>query len=200
MTGLTRHTQATRRVILEAAADLFVEREGDDFSVQEVADRAGLNHRTVYRYFPSRLDLIGATAEQLVPALPEDPFIGVSTVEDWIDAVGPYFIRTEENFEVIRKVVAAMLASQDEPLLRDGLHARDAHRWEVFRGQFPHLADDDARRTYATLRHLLSSTSYVLFRLRFGMSPTEATETIRSAASQIAERAARRDRAVKKKR
>jgi hypothetical protein len=33
-------------------------------------------------------------------------------------------------------------------------------------------------------------------RLRFGMSPAEATETIQAAASQIVEQAERRDRAA----
>ena len=62
----TRHTEATRKVILDAAVDLFLERQSDEFSVQEVADRAGLTHRTVYRYFPSRQELLGATAERVV--------------------------------------------------------------------------------------------------------------------------------------
>jgi hypothetical protein len=64
------------------------------------------------------------------------------------------------------------------------------------RRQFPHLSEDDARRTFATLRHLTSSTTYVLYRLRFGMSPAEATDAIRSGASQIVELAAVRDQAA----
>jgi AcrR family transcriptional regulator len=198
MTGTAgpRHTEATSRAILEAAVDLFLERQGDGFSVQEVADRAGLTHRTVYRYFPSRQELLGAAAQRLAPDVAEDPFTEASTVREWIDTVGGHFARTEANLEIVRKVVAAMLAADDMRLGQD-IRARDAHRWEVFRRQFPDLPDGDARRTFATLRHLMSSTSYVLYRLRFGLSPAEATEAIRGAASQIVERAARRDRAAK---
>jgi AcrR family transcriptional regulator len=192
-----RHMEATRNAILEAAVDLFLERRSDGFSVQEVADRAGLTHRTVYRYFPNRQELLGATAERLAPALVDQRFAEVSTVEEWIDAIGAHFAHTEANFELVRRVVAALFTSDDMRLFGRGIRDRDAHRWDAFRRQFPHLLERDARRTFATLRHLMSSTSYVLYRLRFGLSPTEATEAIRSAASQIVEQAARRDRAAK---
>jgi AcrR family transcriptional regulator len=192
----TRHTEATRKAIVEAAAELFVDRRQDGFSVQDVADLAGLTHRTVYRYFPTRHDLIGAAAHHLAPGFGEDSFGEVSTVEEWIDAVGAHLARTEANLEVVRSVVAAMLASEDLLLVGRGLHDRDAHRWEVFRRQFPHLSEDDAQRTFATLRHLTSSTTYVLYRLRFRMSPAEATEAIQSGASQIVEQVTLRDQAA----
>jgi AcrR family transcriptional regulator len=193
-----RHMEATRNAILKAALDLFLERQSDGFSVQEVADRAGLTHRTVYRYFPTRQELLGATAERLAPAVVDQRFAEVSTVEEWIDAVGAHFAHTEANFELVRSVVAALFTSEDQRLFGQHIRERDAHRWEVFRRQFPHLPDGDARGTFATLRHLMSSTSYVLYRLRFGLSPAEATEAIRGAASQIVEQAARRDRATER--
>jgi AcrR family transcriptional regulator len=196
----TRHTDATRKAIVEAAVDLFIERQSEGFSVQEVADRAGLTHRTVYRYFPSRQELLNATAERLAPALMDERFGEVSTVEEWIDALGPHFAHTEANFELVRRVVAALFTSEDLRLFGQDLRERDSHRWEVFRRQFAHLPDGDARRTFATLRHLTSSTSYVLYRLRFGLSPAEASEAIQNAASQIVEQAARRDRAARPRR
>jgi AcrR family transcriptional regulator len=195
--AVTRHTDATRNVILDAAVDLFMERQSDGFSVQEVADRAGLTHRTVYRYFPSRGKLLSATAERLSPDLADRRFADVSTVEEWIDAVGAHFARTEANFELVRRVVAALFNSEDLRLFGQDLRERDSHRWVVFRRQFPNLPEGDAGRTFATLRHLMSSTSYVLYRLRFGLSPAEATEAIQNAAAQIVEQAARRDRAAR---
>jgi AcrR family transcriptional regulator len=196
----TRHTDATRAAILEAAVDLFLERQSDGFSVQEVADRAGLTHRTVYRYFPSRQELLGATAERLAPAVVDQRFVEVETVEEWIAALGPHFAHTEANLELVRRVVATLFTSTDLRLFGQDLRERDAHRWQVFRDQFPHLPERDARHTFATLRHLMSSTSYVLYRLRFGMSPTEATEAIQQAATQIVEQAARRNRAARPRR
>ena len=196
LVAATRHTEATRKAIVEAAAELFLDRRPGGFSVQDVADRVGLTHRTVYRYFPTRQELMGAAAQYLAPGFAEDSFGEVSTVEEWIDGVEAHLARTEANFEVVRSVLVAVLASEDLVPSDGGLHDRDVHRWEVLRQQFPHLSEDDARRTFATLRHLTSSTTYVLYRLRFGMSPAEATEAIRSGAAQIVEQAALRDQAA----
>jgi AcrR family transcriptional regulator len=180
--------------------NLFLERRSDGFSVQDVADRAGLTHRTVYRYFPTRQELLAATVKHLAPRIAEVPLSKVSTVEEWIDTLSAHFARTEANFESIRSVVVATLAADDMRLFGHSVRDRDTHLREVFRRQFPDLDDGDVRRTFATLRHLTSSTSYIYFRLRFRLSPAEATEAIQSTASLVVEQAARRDRAARHRR
>ena len=195
VSAATRHAEATRRAILDAGVELLLERSGVGFSVQEVADRAGLTHRTVYRYFPTRQELMAATARSL-PGFADESFSEVSSVEEWIAGLGRHHARTEANFGIVRSVLAAVLASDDLLPFGQARQVRDAHRWDVFRGQFPHLPESDARRTYAALRHVTSSASYVFCRLRFGMSPAEATETIRGGASDIVEQAAWRNRAA----
>src|SRR5262245_55933751 len=45
--------QRTRRAILEAMVDVIMEADGIGFSVQAVADRAGVTHRTIYNHFPT---------------------------------------------------------------------------------------------------------------------------------------------------
>jgi AcrR family transcriptional regulator len=52
--------QRTRRAILEAMVDVIMERDGIGFSVQAVADRAGVTHRTIYNHFPTREALCDA--------------------------------------------------------------------------------------------------------------------------------------------
>lgn len=53
-----RQVELTRDLILEALAELIVEGRLADFAVQDVADRAGVSHRTVYRHFASREALL----------------------------------------------------------------------------------------------------------------------------------------------
>jgi AcrR family transcriptional regulator len=55
--------QRTRRAILEAMADVITDTNGIGFSVQAVADRAGVTHRTIYNYFPTREALCEAFSE-----------------------------------------------------------------------------------------------------------------------------------------
>ena len=59
--GSTR--QRTRRAILEAMVDVIMETEGIGFSVQVVADRAGVTHRTIYNHFPTREALCDAFSD-----------------------------------------------------------------------------------------------------------------------------------------
>lgn len=48
----------TKERILEALVEVILEGGLPGFSVQEVADRAGVSHRTVYRHFPTRESLL----------------------------------------------------------------------------------------------------------------------------------------------
>lgn len=52
--------QRTRRAILDAMVDVIMEADGIGFSVQAVADRAGVTHRTIYNHFPTREALCDA--------------------------------------------------------------------------------------------------------------------------------------------
>lgn len=77
----TRHQRVTRDLIIEALAAVVLDQGKVDFSVQDVADRAGVSHRTVYRHFPTRDALITGLAKWAeariiamgAMALPEHP-------------------------------------------------------------------------------------------------------------------------------
>jgi AcrR family transcriptional regulator len=51
--------------ILDAATDAFIELGWDGFTMEGVAARAGVGKTTIYRRYPSRLDLLMAAAERL---------------------------------------------------------------------------------------------------------------------------------------
>ncbi|MEU3711672.1 TetR/AcrR family transcriptional regulator [Streptomyces catenulae] len=53
-----RDARATRRRLLEAAADLFAERGYDAATVRDIADRAGANQALLFRYFGSKSALL----------------------------------------------------------------------------------------------------------------------------------------------
>ena len=60
MNGKQRQRDRTRDKILDALADVIAESGGVGFSIQQVADRAGVTHRTVYNHFPSKEELFEA--------------------------------------------------------------------------------------------------------------------------------------------
>ena len=179
---LTRHTQATRDAIIEGALDLFIESRGSGFSMQEVADRARITHRTLYRYFPSRRELTVEAAMQIGGRLKGPPSPDVSTVSEWIDGAGAQFEFIERNREIFSSVFALVMSDPD--LAASDL-SRDAYYWHVFRTEFPGLGEEEATEWFAMLRHLISGVSYLIYRHRFAMNPVKAATAVRRAAEAM---------------
>ncbi|TDT17806.1 TetR family transcriptional regulator [Ilumatobacter fluminis] len=60
---------ATRATLLDAAAEVLVERGLAGFTTTAVTDRAGVSNGALFRHFPTRLDLIAATVEHVLVRL-----------------------------------------------------------------------------------------------------------------------------------
>jgi AcrR family transcriptional regulator len=73
----------TRARILTAGRDLIVARHPSALSVAEIARSAGVSHRTVYRYYPTKEALIEAVAERPLAPDEELPF-----ADTWAEAPG----------------------------------------------------------------------------------------------------------------
>lgn len=195
--SLSRHAEATREVILDSAAELLRERDGADFSMQEVADRAGVTHRTVYRYFPGRHILMSEAAGRVIPGL-ADPssFYDPDSVQGWIDGLPDRLALVEAHLDIFRAVLGAVMVSDDMGQPDGGMLDRYLPFWEVFRTEFPGLSEDEALQAFAVLRQIGSSMTYITLRRNLGLSPSAATEAIQTTARQIVDATARRNRAA----
>lgn len=91
--------------ILDALVEVILEGGLPGFSVQEVADRAGVSHRTVYRHFPTRESLL----EGLVDAVDQrmDARGGVAELTDLDELPSA----TRVNFELFSRERRAMEAA-----------------------------------------------------------------------------------------
>lgn len=58
------HHGDLKRVLVEAACAIVAEEQNWDFSLREVARRAGVSHNAPYRHFPEKLDLLAAVAAE----------------------------------------------------------------------------------------------------------------------------------------
>jgi AcrR family transcriptional regulator len=57
-----RDAAATRKALLDAAAELFFERGFNRTTVRDIADRAGANQSLIFRYFGSKAAVFEAVA------------------------------------------------------------------------------------------------------------------------------------------
>jgi AcrR family transcriptional regulator len=77
-----RQAELARQAILEAAGDVLLHGDPDAVSLAVLAETAGVSARTLYRYFPTRSELMGAALAhlnetlELRPDIDRDDFAG----------------------------------------------------------------------------------------------------------------------------
>lgn len=69
MTRAERKKLELRREIVDAAFDCFAEKGFHDSGIADIADRIGIGHGTVYRYFEGKRDLVERVIDDLLARL-----------------------------------------------------------------------------------------------------------------------------------
>ncbi|QMV44791.1 TetR/AcrR family transcriptional regulator [Cohnella cholangitidis] len=117
MAKMDRRVLKTRESLKKAVIELMTEKNFDDITIQDIADRANVNRGTIYLHFQDKFDLL----DKLI----ETHFIELGEMDewacklDWADALVPYF----EYFENNRLFFSTMLASKGAPSFRTRLLA-----------------------------------------------------------------------------
>jgi AcrR family transcriptional regulator len=93
--------------VLAAAHELFMEREYDDVSTEEILERSGASRGALYHHFPTKLDLFRAVweaserrvIERLAEGLPPSP-----TPFETLDFLAKGYLRAAETDEEMRRI------------------------------------------------------------------------------------------------
>lgn len=168
--------EQTRRAILDALAEVIVESDGLGFSVQEVADRARLTHRTVYNHFPTRDALnegLAAHVEELLSTLGPPPDATLS-LDTFTTGVGEIYRGFETREIHVRAYVMLMVASRgpSKPA-RDRMAGFEA----VIERQAVVPPPLTAREVTAAVRMFVSSMGWHVLTEHLGLSSEEAAAT-----------------------
>lgn len=178
-----RQRSLTRNAILDALSETIVDQGLHDFSVQDVADRAGVSHRTVYRHFPNRNALLDGLAEKLdalfgerdVPVLPD-------SAEEIAEGVRTAFDLFDEHRGVVRAVAIESLAAGAQPGSR---RTRDRVFREKVEEAARGLPDAEARRASAVVRYLANSLAWVALTEQLGLGKDEAIRGVQWAVETL---------------
>ena len=148
-----RHQETTRRAILGALAEVIAESGATDFSVQAVADRAEVTHRTVYNHFPTRQALNDGLAVFVEDELARtiggefpDADLSLDAMRKIPDKAFPMFDSVEAQS---RAYVMLMIASRAPASLH---RERSARMEEAIEHQAGPLPDGTAKMVTAALR------------------------------------------------
>ena len=168
--------QQTRAAILDALAEVIVESGGFGFSVQEVADRAGLTHRTVYNHFPTREALSEGLAAHVEEQLatngpPPDATLSLERLVPMVDEIYRGFEARETH---VRAYVMLMVWSRGPAkVARNRSSAFEA----LIEREAALRPPVTARQLSAAVRMFVSSTGWHVLTEHLGLSSKEAAAT-----------------------
>lgn len=171
-----RQREETRRLIVEAVAALLAEGQIQTFSVQDVADRAGVSYASVYRHFPTREALLEGTYEWASEMIGAETTVRPGSLEDVPDWIGQSLPLFERYPDVSQALLVLMGALNLQPPAR---RARDEQLERLVREDAPGVSEDRVRPVAAVLRFLAGSHAWATLRQRFGLTPEEAEAAIR---------------------
>ena len=162
--GPAPELSSTQASILAAYSELIEEVGTDDVSFRLIALRAGIGERTVFRYYPTRVDLLLATSAWI-----ESTVFTRQESESIFDV--PIAIREAMEVYDRRPELAHVVAETAMRGVNGSESAPHRDRFDtMLREEVPSLAEHDRHLLVAALCHLDSSTTWVTMRRELGMS------------------------------
>lgn len=170
-----RRAEVSRQAIRDAVAALLLEEHPANLSVPAVAARAGVSVRTVYRYFPTKQDLLDDVAE--IQQRRADAM--VDGRQDMFERPQQYLSAMWSDFETD---VEAIRAQHLSPLGAD-LRARRLQKTQAemqvrLDKAFPEASVKDRRDLGDLLVTIMSSTAFLELHDRMGHSGTDAARLV----------------------
>ena len=168
-----QHAAATRERILGAVADLIERGEAEDLTMPGVAEASGVSLRTVYRYYPTREDLLEAAGRWIGDELLRHPY-----PRD-LDEVADIFQVGCRDFDERPGLVRALAFSQLGQRVR-GYRRRERLEaiQQALRAELGRLNEKKLRHAAAVLSYLHNMLAYTTLREESGLSGEEVGEAI----------------------
>lgn len=175
--GTLRDQQAefTRQIVMEAAKRVLDTYSIDEFSIQKIAEEAGMSHRTVYRYFPTRqalLDSFTDWIEDSVAPIPMEANSQPETREEILASVRTAFDRFDNFAPYFR--ASLMLASRGEAIQPKRQRQRDEYIRKALTKVLEPLEDEEAAKAYAIIRILIGAQTWQMLHDRFELTDGKA--------------------------
>jgi AcrR family transcriptional regulator len=168
-----QHALATRERILGAVADLLEQGDTDELTVPAVAETSGVSLRTIYRYYPTREELLEAAGRWIGDELLDHPY-----PRD-LDEVADLYQEGARDFDERPGLVRALAVSQL------GQHVRGYRRRErleaigrSLRTELTELSEAELQQAQAVLAYLHNMLAYTSLREENGLSGAEIGEAI----------------------
>lgn len=179
----SKQQELAREMILRATAEAAAEDPLLGFSMQEVACRADVSLRSLYRHFPTRRRLFEALhdwgADHADVAGLVEP---LEVLEDLPAVAHELFVRFETDRAVVRAGVISSLSMGAQPE-RQREWDRMAER--LFQDSGLKLGEAEAREAFAVVRLLFTGRVWLSLTERFGLDTRAAADAVEWASSTL---------------
>lgn len=172
--------EMTRNRIMEALIGLINEGRIHDFTIRDVAERAGVSYGSVYRHYTTREELLRALVDwahgqSKLPVVPGSLVV----IPEWTKGL---MAQLEEQGETVAAIVGALTALNIHP---EGTQRRDRHVQGLVEGALPTMTEAETRKVAAVLRHLSNSAAWRAMRKTYGLGADETGEALSWALSVL---------------
>ena len=168
-----QHAAVTRTRILSAVGELLEEGDAEELTMPAVAAASDVSLRTIYRYYPTREELLEAAGRWIGDELLGHPYPAT------LDEMADRFEEGAPDFDEHPGLVRAMALSQLGRRIRG---YRRGERLEALaralRDELPGLPEDELRRAVAVIAYLHNILAYTTLREENGLSGEEIGRAI----------------------
>jgi AcrR family transcriptional regulator len=173
-----RKRRVTRDAVVDAVIEAIREHGIADFSVQDAADRAGVAHRTVYRYFESRDALVEAVGERYEEWVASEGIIQPETIDEILGQIETLFELLDRSPDLVRAATIRTLTTGE----RTAPSRQRTDQWRrMLEAALPHVPREDLEPMFAIARTLAGSVGWYLLTSQFGLSGVQAGRAVRRA-------------------
>ncbi len=150
----------TREQILDALVDLISDVGSEELNIKDLASRAGVSERTIYRHFPDRQALRDGLFDSLNARTNWPDTDTVRSVAAIASVVATSFRTYDANERSVRALVLMNL-DPARTASESRRHVTDMH--EIVAGDYPHLTEDEVVGVSALVNLLVSSRTWLRF-------------------------------------
>ncbi|HVJ49981.1 TetR/AcrR family transcriptional regulator [Desulfitobacterium sp.] len=165
----------TRDSILASVAEIISEGRILDFSVKDVAERAGISYGTVYRHFPTRESFLEALYESASEIMAQSTPFTPRSLDDIPAMAGKTLEMFEEKATIVQAFTIALLANNVQPNSR---HQRDEKIQKMVLESSLDMTPEGAKIVNAIISHLYSSLTWATLKQRYGLNSEETAEAL----------------------
>ncbi|HXT17674.1 MAG TPA: helix-turn-helix domain-containing protein [Gemmatimonadaceae bacterium] len=147
--------------------------DADDVSMDDLAREAGVSRRTLYRYFPTRADLLAAAGEWIRGELLQLP------VEVGDEGIAASFREAAKRLEQRPRLARALLHTATGRAVRGEYRtARAEAIRRALRREVPGLGRSELDRAAGVLGYLCSSSAWIAVQDETGLSASSAQTAV----------------------